>query len=82
MHQVIYLRLTRARADVSDPASIIRLNNMVAPFSWLMTLCCAIPAMVLWKETRWLVTASTIFCLGYLLLYRQFSRSKAPVQAR
>jgi UDP-N-acetylmuramyl pentapeptide phosphotransferase/UDP-N-acetylglucosamine-1-phosphate transferase len=82
MHQVIYLRLMRARADVSDPASIIRLNNMVAPFSWLMTLCCAIPAMVLWKETRWLVTASTIFCLGYLLLYRQFSRSKAPVQAR
>ena len=79
MHQVIYMRLTRARPDISDPTSITRLNSMVAPFSWLITLCCAIPAVVLWKETRWLVAASTIFCLGYLLLYRQFWRSRAPV---
>jgi hypothetical protein len=53
---------------------MIRRNSKVAPFSWLLTLCCAVPALVFWKETHWLVTASLIFCAAYLLLYRQISR--------
>src|SRR5437899_13043818 len=40
MHQVIYMRLTWSRTNVSDPALMTRLNSMVAPFGWLMTLCC------------------------------------------
>jgi len=70
MHQVIYVWLTRGRADRSDPASITRLSNTVAPFGWLMTLSCAIPAMVFWGETRWLVAASLFFCAAYISLYR------------
>ena len=69
MHQVIYMRLTRAGADTSDPASITHLNNMVAPFSWLMTLCCGIPALIFWRETQWLMVASLLFCVGYVSLY-------------
>src|SRR6266852_5483922 len=69
MHQVIFMRLTRARTDVSDPASLTRLNSMVAPFGWLMTLCCAVPALLFWGKTQWLVAASIVFCAGYLLLY-------------
>ena len=71
LHQVIYMRLTQTRTDASDPASSTRLNSMVAPFGWLMTLCCAVPALFFWSETRWLVTTSLIFCVGYVLLYRQ-----------
>jgi len=71
LHQVIYMRLTRARTDVSDPASMTRLNSKVAPYGWLIALFCALPAMIFWKETRWLVTTSLIFCVGYLILYRQ-----------
>ncbi len=71
MHQVIYMRLTRARAGVSDPASLTRLNSMVAPFGWLMTLCCAVPALLLWGRTPWLVTASLLFCAAYVSLYRR-----------
>jgi hypothetical protein len=69
LHQVIYSRLTRARADVSDPASLTRLNSMVAPFGWLMTLGCAVPALLLWEEARWLVAASFLFCGVYVALY-------------
>lgn len=69
MHQVIYMRLTRGRADASDPASSTRLNSMVAPFGWLMSLCCAVPALLFWGETRWLVAASLIFCAAYVALY-------------
>src|SRR5207245_1192570 len=71
LHQVIYMRLTRARTDVSDPASMTRLNSKVAPYGWLIALFCALPAMIFWKETRWLVTTSLIFCVGYLIPYRQ-----------
>ncbi len=69
MHQVIYMRLTRARTDVSNPASLTRLNSRVAPFGWLMTLCCAVPALLFWGETQWLVTASLLFCAAYVALY-------------
>src|SRR5712692_5570617 len=69
LHQVIYMRLTRARRDVSDPASLTRLNSMVAPFGWLMTLGCAVPALLLWEEARWLVAASFLFCGVYVALY-------------
>jgi len=72
LHQVIYMHLTRgASTDVVDPATLIRWNSLVAPFSWAMTLCCALPALLLWRQTGWLVAAALIFCLGYLLLYRQ-----------
>ncbi len=76
MHQVIHMRLMRARAGTSDPDSITRRNNMVAPFSWFFTLCCAIPAVLLWKETSWLITASLIFCIVYVWLYRRISGSE------
>ncbi|HMH17923.1 MAG TPA: glycosyltransferase [Burkholderiales bacterium] len=77
LHQMIYMRLTRDRMNVSDPASLTRLNSRVAPFSWLLTLCCALPAVLFWGETQWLVAASGIFCLGYLLLYRQMLKGRA-----
>jgi len=77
MHQVIYMRLTRARADVSDPASLTRLNSMVAPFGWLMTLCCAVPALFFWRETRWLVAASVLFCAAYVMLYGRLLQQRA-----
>jgi UDP-N-acetylmuramyl pentapeptide phosphotransferase/UDP-N-acetylglucosamine-1-phosphate transferase len=69
LHQMIYMRLMQARTDISDPASLTRLSNRVALFSWVMTLCCAIPAMLFWGETRWLVAASLFFCAAYMSLY-------------
>jgi UDP-N-acetylmuramyl pentapeptide phosphotransferase/UDP-N-acetylglucosamine-1-phosphate transferase len=69
LHQVIYMRLKRSRTDTSDPASLTRLNSMVAPFGWLMTLACAVPALLLWEEARWLVAASFLFCGVYVMLY-------------
>jgi len=75
LHQVIYMRLTRARTDISDPASLTRLSNRVALFSWVMTLCCAIPAMLFWGETHWLMVWSFLFSIAYVLLYHRLTRS-------
>jgi UDP-N-acetylmuramyl pentapeptide phosphotransferase/UDP-N-acetylglucosamine-1-phosphate transferase len=71
MHQLIYEYLTkRATKTLTDPESMTRRNSRVAPFSWLISLCCAIPAIFLWKETTWLVAASLLFCAIYVSLYR------------
>jgi UDP-N-acetylmuramyl pentapeptide phosphotransferase/UDP-N-acetylglucosamine-1-phosphate transferase len=76
MHQLIYGYLTKhTSSEAADLASMTRRNSKVAPFSWLMTLCCAIPALAFWTETRWLVTASLLFCVAYLAVYRWLSRS-------
>jgi hypothetical protein len=69
------MRLTQARTDVSGPGSLTRLNSMVAPFGWLMTLGCAVPAVLLWRETPWLVAASILFCGVYVALYLWLSFS-------
>jgi UDP-GlcNAc:undecaprenyl-phosphate GlcNAc-1-phosphate transferase len=69
LHQMIYARLTRDRAEVSDPAALTRMNSRVAPFGWLMTLCCAVPALLFWRETHWLVAASLLFGVAYVALY-------------
>jgi UDP-N-acetylmuramyl pentapeptide phosphotransferase/UDP-N-acetylglucosamine-1-phosphate transferase len=71
MHQLIYEYLTkRDSKEATDPESMIRRNSRVAPFSWLMSLCCVIVAIFLWKETPWLIAASLLFCAIYVSLYR------------
>jgi UDP-N-acetylmuramyl pentapeptide phosphotransferase/UDP-N-acetylglucosamine-1-phosphate transferase len=80
LHQVIYLRLRqRALEKSGTPPLAIRLNNGVAPFGWLLTLICAVPAMMFWRETPWLVASSILFCIAYLLIYHRLVFSIRPV---
>jgi hypothetical protein len=69
LHQVVYNRIALARADLQGPASATRLNSMVAPYAWAATVCCAVPALFLWRNTAWLVAVSIAFSAGYVALY-------------
>jgi len=73
LHQVIYRRLSPSGTEIQDPASITKYNSRVAPFAWLLSVCCALPAILLWRETRWLVTASIVFCGVYLFIYHRLA---------
>lgn len=75
MHQVIYAYLHRETAEAEDPAQTTRQNSRVAPYCWLMSLCSALPAILLWKTTSWLLAASLVFCVAYVLIYRGLSKS-------
>ncbi len=75
MHQVIYTYLEKNTSSADDPAQMTRRNSRVAPYCWLISLCCAIPAILFWKETSWLVSASFFFCIVYVVLYRGLSAS-------
>jgi UDP-N-acetylmuramyl pentapeptide phosphotransferase/UDP-N-acetylglucosamine-1-phosphate transferase len=73
LHQLLYQRLAPPSRENLDPASLTKYNNKVAPFSWLLTVCCAVPAILLWSDTRWLVSASFVFCGVYLWVYRRLT---------
>jgi UDP-N-acetylmuramyl pentapeptide phosphotransferase/UDP-N-acetylglucosamine-1-phosphate transferase len=76
LHQIIYMRIARPHGDVTDPALVTRLNRMVAPYAWLITFCCAVPALLLWRETALLVAISIAFSVGYVALYLWLSSKR------
>ena len=84
MHQVIYASLPGATAGTLDAVHLTRQNSRVAPYFWLMSLCCAVPAVLLCKETAWLVLVSVLFCVGYVSLYYRLSRTLpgSPIEKR
>jgi hypothetical protein len=49
---------------------------MVAPYAWLITFCCAVPALLLWRETALLVAISIAFSVGYVALYLWLSSKR------
>jgi UDP-N-acetylmuramyl pentapeptide phosphotransferase/UDP-N-acetylglucosamine-1-phosphate transferase len=75
MHQVIYASLPGGTTVNLDSEQLVKGNSKVAPYLWLMSVCCAVPALVFWKETSWLVSVSLVFCIGYVLLYRRLARA-------
>jgi hypothetical protein len=76
LHQVLYNRIALARADLRRPASVARLNSMVAPYAWLATVCCAAPALFLWRDTAWLVAVSIAFSASYVAVYLWLSSAR------
>jgi UDP-GlcNAc:undecaprenyl-phosphate GlcNAc-1-phosphate transferase len=74
MHQVLYASLTRTAPGGSDSSSMTRRNSMVAPYCWAISLCCALPAVLFWRQTAWLMTASLVFCVAYIGFYWQLVR--------
>jgi UDP-GlcNAc:undecaprenyl-phosphate/decaprenyl-phosphate GlcNAc-1-phosphate transferase len=69
LHQLIYTCLFDDASSSANAEILTRQNSKVAPYGWLIGLCCAVPAVLLWKETVWLVTASVLFCVWYVWLY-------------
>jgi len=77
MHQVLYAALPRTATGATEAEELTRQNSRVAPYFWLMSVCCALPAILLWRETGWLVSVSLVFCAGYVLVYRRLLRRSA-----
>lgn len=82
LHQLIWMRMASLAAGASGPESLARLNNRVAPCIWLASLACAVPAVILWRESLWLTAAALVFCLLYLVLYTRLLGKKVPGATR
>jgi UDP-N-acetylmuramyl pentapeptide phosphotransferase/UDP-N-acetylglucosamine-1-phosphate transferase len=82
LHHLIYRRLARDAPAAADPAAATRRNNRVAPFGVLIALLCAVPAVLLWRETVWLVAASLLFCAAYLWLTLRLTLGEGAAAGR
>ncbi len=78
LHMLIYKRLIRSSASSREHGELTRRNSAVAAYVWAISAMCALPALVFWKETPWLVAFSLGFCASYIWLYRRITRWKAP----
>ncbi len=78
LHMLIYKRLIRSSASSMEHGELTRRNSAVAAYVWAISAMCALPALVFWKETPWLVAFSLFFCACYVWLYRRITRWKAP----
>jgi UDP-N-acetylmuramyl pentapeptide phosphotransferase/UDP-N-acetylglucosamine-1-phosphate transferase len=78
LHMLIYKRLIRSSASSGEHGELTRRNSAVAAYVWAISAMCALPALVFWKETPWLVAFSLFFCACYVWLYRRITRWKAP----
>ncbi len=78
LHMLIYKRLIRSSASSREHGELTRRNSAVAAYVWAISAMCALPALVFWKETPWLVAFALFFCACYVWLYRRITRWKAP----
>ena len=73
-HTLIYRRLLRAKHS----ESALSANARTAPFLWLLTVLCIIPAVLWWQSTLILMGACTLFILSYVWLYTKIVQFKTP----
>jgi UDP-N-acetylmuramyl pentapeptide phosphotransferase/UDP-N-acetylglucosamine-1-phosphate transferase len=78
MHMLVYKRLARVAVASRDPRNRNRRNSMVALYVWAGTAIFAIPALLVWYSTPWLVTLAAAFWVAYVWLYFRFMRWRAP----
>ncbi|MBI4293884.1 MAG: glycosyltransferase family 4 protein [Betaproteobacteria bacterium] len=78
LHQLIYKRVLRAFVGTRNPALMTRRNSMVAVQIWGLSIFCAVPAIVFWRQTSWLMIFTLAFCVFYLWIYRRITRWRTP----
>ena len=77
-HMLIYKRLIRSSASSREHGDLTRRNSAVAAYVWAVSAMCALPALVFWDETPWLVAFSLLFSVCYVWLYRRITHWKTP----
>ncbi len=78
LHMLIYKRLVRISVGSKEQIGIMRRNSTVSLYIWAISAACALPAIIFWRETPWLVAFALGFCVCYVWLYRRITRWKVP----
>ncbi|MCK9513898.1 MAG: glycosyltransferase [Pigmentiphaga sp.] len=78
LHQLIYWRLVRFGLFDCRPTTKVLRNSATAPYLWVLSLICMVPATLYWYSTPALVIAGILFVLTYLSLYKRLLRWRRP----
>lgn len=78
LHTLIHRRVVRwSNQDCRERRQTTR-NSMTSPYLWLLCLLSAIPAVLLWDQTIFLLAFQFLFVCCYVFLYRSIVLFKVP----
>ena len=77
-HMMIYKRLLRFAVGNKEAHYLLKRNSMTSPYLWGISLFGIIPAILLWRDTVYLVIFVFIFIIAYLWLYGRIVKFKTP----
>lgn len=78
LHSLVYRRLVRRYGISRRSEYRVRRNAATSVYLWVAAILCAVPAIVLWRDTHLLVMFCVLFALTYVLLYQKLVRFRAP----
>ncbi len=81
LHHLIYRRLVRPFSHRPRRDRVMP-NAMTAPYIWVLALMCAIPAVLFWDNTPFLVVFVLLFIISYGFLYWRIATLRAPRMLR
>lgn len=76
LHSLIYKRVVRRMVGSKEAVHMIRRNARTSPYLWALTAFSILPAMIFWRDTKWLLFCALIFVLCYGFLYAMIVRFK------
>lgn len=78
LHQLVYKRLVRWMAHSEEESHKILRNSLTAPYLWTMTLLTALPAVMFYNRTHWLILFLALFIGTYLWIYFRLLTFRRP----
>jgi UDP-GlcNAc:undecaprenyl-phosphate GlcNAc-1-phosphate transferase len=83
LHSLIYRRLLSwMLSSKLEARLLVRRNAVTAPYLWGLTCLCIIPAMILYKDTYFLMGFVVLFACFYIWLYTCIVKFRTPVWLR
>lgn len=76
-HTLIYRRILKPTA-VKSESGWLSANAKTAPYLWALSSIAALPAVLFWQSTLILITATAVFTIFYLWIYKQVISFRTP----
>jgi UDP-GlcNAc:undecaprenyl-phosphate/decaprenyl-phosphate GlcNAc-1-phosphate transferase len=76
-HTLIYRRILNP-TNVANKDNWLSANAKTAPYLWIFSSFAVVPAILWWKSTPILITATAIFILSYLWIYKKIISFRTP----
>ncbi len=77
LHSLVYQRVIKSRPTAPEHSAAS--NSITSIYLWVVSLLCAAPALIYWRDTWVLATLSVAFAVAYVLIYRKLLKSEADI---
>ncbi|MEC9493308.1 glycosyltransferase family 4 protein [Flexistipes sp.] len=76
LHQLLYKRVVPFIFELDRKENVLLRNSATSPFLWLICSLAIIPAILFWQHTYILIIFVFLFCIFYIMLYKNIAKFK------